>query len=245
MTRAAEGEVLQTAVEGPTPWEPGTVRSAEDGELHVFSFDTEEDGPHSEPGGRPFRDRNERRLRGLLADLLGRREHEVPLSRDGYGRLRVDGLPIGLTICDDGGRLGVALASGTQVALSAHPVPRAFAAPAYLPFTEHERRTADLAPDHQRPRFLARLWARKEAALRLAGPGRLSLADQVDALPGGWGGEVLVPEPLPGGGQRLRGAYVVDLPETQGGWVAAAATSAPLRAVRVWRLGAPRECVTG
>ncbi|MDT9692109.1 4'-phosphopantetheinyl transferase superfamily protein [Streptomyces sp. P9(2023)] len=133
-----------------------------------------------------------------------------------------------------------------KVALSAHPVPEGFKGTAFLPFTETERRVVGLSPEHQRPRCLARIWARKEAALRLAGPGALSLADQVNALPGGRGGEVLVPEPLPGGGHRLRGAYVVDLPDSGGEWVASAATSAPVRTVSMWRRETPvAECVMG
>ncbi|WP_424890433.1 4'-phosphopantetheinyl transferase superfamily protein [Streptomyces sp. XH2] len=216
----------------------------EDGELHVLSFDegTQEEGGGAGPGlaggwGTRREEAGPGWLRALLGRLLGRPAEEVPLVRDQYGRPRLEGLPIGLCVCRDDGRLIVALAHRMTVAVSAHCVPEVFSGAAFLPFTPRERQVVDSVQEPQQPWLLARLWARKEAALRLWGPGRLSLADEVNALPGGRGGAVLVPGPVPGSGHALRRAYVVDLPTAVPDRVVSAATSGPLRTVRTWQAG--------
>lgn len=262
---------MQTGVGEPGAWDPGKLCGIEDGELHVLSFGAlgtsgasgtagafgEMSGTSGVPGpaderrwaarggARMCGDGTEDGTRSLLADVLGRPRDEIALGRDGHGRLRVDGLSAGLYVCRDDGALAVAIAPGAEVALSGHPVPPALEGAALLPYTDAERRMADTVPRHRRSWFLTRLWVRKEAALRLASPGRLSLAAQVDAL-GRRNGEVLVPEPLPGGGHCPRRAYVVDLSDGDRGRVAAAATSLPMGSVRVWRARARlASCVTG
>ncbi|MDT9692110.1 hypothetical protein Q5762_28025 [Streptomyces sp. P9(2023)] len=76
---------MQTVVGGLEPWEPGTVWSMEDGELYVFSFETEESGQRTLPGGRPLCDETEGRLRSLLAEVLGCRETRFRSAVTGTG----------------------------------------------------------------------------------------------------------------------------------------------------------------
>lgn len=161
---------------------------------------------------------------------------EVPLARDALGRFRLRDGPFGLAVCGDAGRLTLALVSGCSVALSLHEVPGSGQLGPAMPFTERERRWARAAPEGRRAERLARLWTRKEAALRLMGS-PLSAAAESDALAPDGLGDVLLRRPervawsAPLGSPQE--AYVRSL-AAEPGLAAAAATSAPVTRVCMW-----------
>ncbi|MEV7027328.1 hypothetical protein, partial [Kitasatospora sp. NPDC093558] len=101
--------------------------------------------------------------------MLGIPHDDVPLGHDAFGRPRLDGWPLGLAACFDGGRLTVALARDMAVALSLQEVPRDCSGIDLLAFTKAERSWAAEGPHGTAGERLARLWTRKEAALRLGG----------------------------------------------------------------------------
>ncbi|WP_043265117.1 4'-phosphopantetheinyl transferase superfamily protein [Streptomyces sp. CT34] len=182
---------------------------------------------------------------------------DISLTRDDFGRPvsatppGYTGWPPGARLClalgDDPGRRLLALARDLPVALSVHTVPRGPVSELLLPFTALEREFARRAPAERRARRLARLWTRKEAALRLTGRGGLATADEIDALGGAREADGTVPLPAsvarpagPGyGGGASAGtahgglAYVRELPAGPGR-VACAATAAPVPGVRLW-----------
>ncbi|WP_369272584.1 4'-phosphopantetheinyl transferase superfamily protein [Streptomyces sp. R11] len=163
---------------------------------------------------------------------------EVPLERDPLGRLRLRGGPFGLAVCGDAGRLTLALVRGCSVALSLHEVPRSAQFGPAMPFTEGERRWAHAAAEGRRAERLARLWTRKEAALRLLGS-PLSVAGELDALASDGPGGALVRRPERAAWSAPVGspeeAHVRNL-EAEPGLAAAAATSAPVARVRTWHV---------
>ncbi|QRX94981.1 4'-phosphopantetheinyl transferase family protein [Streptomyces noursei] len=213
-------------------WEPLCPMPVEAGALDVFWVEERSTASAGlqERGGH-------RGIRAVLARVLNQPESETVLSHDRFGRPQLQGSPFGLCLCRDDGRLIVALAHGMSVAVSAHTVPEALGDAALLAFDPAERRLLNSAPEQGVPRLAAQLWTRKEAALRLAGPGMLALAGETRTLPGAHGGEVV----LPGGQHGPRSVQVRDLPTGDGGWVASAATSAPVRTVRAWRLTHPES----
>ncbi|MEU5237851.1 hypothetical protein ACFW9M_00020 [Streptomyces lydicus] len=145
------------------------------------------------------------------------------------------GWPPGARLClgiaADPARQLLAVTRDLPVALSVHTVPHGPVGQLLLPFTELERRHVQDAPIGHRARRLAQLWTRKEASLRLTGPGGLAIADEIDALSEARDGKVVIPASLahPGGI-----AYVRDLPAGPQ-TVACAATAAPAPEVRIWR----------
>ncbi|MEU5210762.1 hypothetical protein [Streptomyces sp. NPDC020742] len=166
------------------------------------------------------------------------------MTPDGFGRPVFAepppsiGWPPGARLClgiaADPARQLLALTRDLPVALSVHTVPHGPVGGLLLPFTPLERRHVQEAPADRRARRLAQLWTRKEASLRLTGPGGLALADEVDALSEARDGKVVIPpSPVHPGGV----AFVRDLP---GGpqTVACAATAAPAPGVHLWRADA-------
>ncbi|WP_030764450.1 hypothetical protein [Streptomyces sp. NRRL F-2664] len=217
-------------------WRPDRPYDVGEGEVHVFSLlNGSESGPVRRPprGGSADDDRT---VRALLGRLLMRPPDDIRLARDDLGRQRWDAGPLGIAVCRDEGGLLVALARGLSVALSAVGVPGSVEAEALLPFSRTERAFAGAAAAGRRPLVLARLWARKEAALRLAGRGALARAAEVDVLAAGPDGRVAVPASGPFGGSGV--AYVRDLPAGAGTAVAVAA-SAPVRSAVLRRLRCP------
>ncbi|KJK51629.1 hypothetical protein [Streptomyces sp. NRRL F-4428] len=206
-----------------------------EGEVHVFSvlneseFGPPRDLPHGSTG-------DDRTVRALLARLLMRPPHDIRLTRDDLGRQRWEAGPLGLAVCRDEGGLLVALARGLSVALSAVTVPCAVDAEALLPFSRTERAFAGEAAAGRRPLVLARMWARKEAALRLAGRGAFALAAEVDVMAVGPEGRVALPASGPWSAGGV--AYVRDLP-AGAGTAAAVAASGPLRGAVFRRLRCP------
>ncbi|MFJ9466490.1 4'-phosphopantetheinyl transferase family protein [Streptomyces caniferus] len=169
------------------------------------------------------------------------------MTRDGFGRPvcaeppAAIGRPPGVRLCldagGDPGRQFLALIRDLPVALSVHTVPRGPVGELLLPFTALERGYVQEAPAGMRARRLARLWTRKEAALRLTGRGELAAADAIDALSGAPEGKIVIPNsPARPGAPARPGdtAHVRELPvgpQT----VACAATPAPVPGVRLWR----------
>ncbi|MFD6226825.1 hypothetical protein ACFWFZ_08075 [Streptomyces sp. NPDC060232] len=198
--------------------------------LNGSEFRSAREMPHDGSAG------DDRTVRALLARLLMRPPHDIRLTRDDLGRQRWDAGPLGLAVCRDEGGLLVALARGLSVALSAVTVPSSVEAEALLPFSRPERAFAGEAAAGRRPLVLARMWARKEAALRLAGRGAFALAAEVDVMAAGPDGRVA----LPASGRWNAGgvAYVRDLPAGVG-TAAAVAASAPLRRAVFRRLRCP------
>ncbi|WP_189299438.1 4'-phosphopantetheinyl transferase superfamily protein [Streptomyces albospinus] len=182
---------------------------------------------------------------------------DISLTRDDFGRPvsaeppGYTGWPPGARLClalgDDAGRRLLALARDVPVALSVHTVPRGPVSELLLPFTALEREFVRRAPAERRARRLARLWTRKEAALRLTGRGGLATADEIDALGGAREADGTVALPVSvtrSGGSAYGGgahggtahgglAYVRELPAGPGR-VACAATAAPVPGVRLW-----------
>ncbi|MFE6686117.1 hypothetical protein ACFVFQ_06525 [Streptomyces sp. NPDC057743] len=176
---------------------------------------------------------------------------DISLTRDDFGRpvsarppADADWPPdaeLFLAVGDDPDHRLVALARDLPVALSVHPVPHGPLGELLLAFTSLERESLRRAPAADRARQLARLWARKEAALRLVGQGGLAAADEIDALSGAPadGGTVRLPPALTdAGGAPGPVAHVRDLPAGPDR-VACAATPAPARGVRFWGANAP------
>ncbi|KOU14569.1 hypothetical protein [Streptomyces sp. WM6368] len=187
------------------------------------------------PPGAPEGD-DDRAVRDLLACLSRRPPDDIRLARDDLGRLRWEAGSLGVAICRDEGGMLVALARGMSVALSAVAVPGSVEAEALLPFSRSERAFAGEATAGQRSFLLARMWARKEAALRLAGRGGFALAAEVDVLGAGPDGRVVIPASGPFGGGGV--AYVRDL-SAGAGAAAAVAASAPVRRAVFRRLRCP------
>ncbi|MDJ1136541.1 4'-phosphopantetheinyl transferase superfamily protein [Streptomyces iconiensis] len=103
------------------------------------------------------------------------------------------------------------LARSTNIAVGAHPVPSRVTDDILLPFSQEERDFIDTVSLRCRARWVARLWARKEAALRLDGPGSLGLAAETNTLLGGaLDGTVTLP-PAPSGLNGVSTAYVHDI----------------------------------
>ncbi|MFE3886475.1 4'-phosphopantetheinyl transferase superfamily protein [Streptomyces lydicus] len=167
------------------------------------------------------------------------------MTRDGFGRPvcaeppaaagRRPGTRLCLDAGADTGRRLLALIRDLPVALSVHTVPRGPVGELLLPFTPSERDYVQEAPAGRRGRRLARLWTRKEAALRLTGRGQLAAADAIDALSGVREGKIVIPGSAAGPGGT---AYVRELPAGPQ-TVACAATSAPAPGVRIWRANPP------
>ncbi|MFE0187211.1 4'-phosphopantetheinyl transferase superfamily protein [Streptomyces sp. NPDC058989] len=163
------------------------------------------------------------------------------MIRDGFGRPAFaeppadTGWPSGARLClgvtADPGRQLLALMRDLPVALSVHTVPPGPVRELLLPFTTSERRHIQEVPADRRAHRLAQLWTRKEAALRLTGPGGLATVDEIDALSEARDGKVVIPASRahPGGV-----AYVHDLPAGPQ-TVACAATTAPAPGVRMWQ----------
>lgn len=209
-------------------WDPARAAELADGGLHIFSS----------PAG-------DIRETDCLAAFLGRllhcSPHDISVVRDGFGRPAFaeppgqTGWPPGARLClgitADPGQQLLALMRDLPVALSVHTVPRGPVSELLLPFTPLERCHIQQAPADRRAHRLAQLWARKEAALRLTGPGGLATADEIDALSEARDGKVVIPASRvhPGGV-----AYVRDLPACPQ-TVACAATAAPAPGVRLWR----------
>ncbi|KJY22671.1 hypothetical protein ABZY83_05720 [Streptomyces virginiae] len=207
-----------------------------EGEVHVFSVLNGSEFPPAEEMRHEASAGDDRTVRALLGRLLMRPPDEVRLTRDDLGRQRWDAGPFGLAVCRDDGGLLVALARGLSVALSTVTVPGSVEAEALLPFSRTERAFAGEAAAGRRPLVLARMWARKEAALRLAGRGAFALAAEVDVLAAGPDGRVALPASGPWGAGGV--AYVRDLPDGAG-TVAAVAASAPVRRAVFRRLRCP------
>ncbi|MFJ5679996.1 4'-phosphopantetheinyl transferase superfamily protein [Streptomyces sp. NPDC093097] len=177
----------------------------------------------------------------------------ISLARDDFGR-PVSARPpasagwppdarLFLAVGDDADRPLLALARDLPVALSVHTVPRGPLGELLLPFTPLERASLRQVPAADRARQLTRLWARKEAVLRLAGRGGLAVADEIDALsgaPDGDGTVLLPPSLAAAGGACGPVVYVRDLPAGPDR-VACVATSAPARGVRLWDADSPAE----
>lgn len=221
----------------PEEWQrPDRPYGVGEGEVHVFSvlngseFRPAEEKPYGDCAG------EDRTVRALLSRLLMRPPDDIRLTRDDLGRQKWEAGPLGLAVCRDEGGLLVALARGLSVALSAVTVPASVDAEVLLPFSRTERAFAGEAAAGRRPLLLARMWARKEAALRLAGRGAFALAAEVDVLAAGPEGRVAVPAsgPWDAGGV----AYVRDLP-CGAGTAAAVAASAPVRRAVFRRLRCP------
>ncbi|WP_405438993.1 hypothetical protein OG373_15935 [Streptomyces avidinii] len=187
--------------------------------------------PPGAPGGG-----DDRSVRALLARLSMRPPDDIRLARDDLGRLRWEAGSLGVAICRDEGGLLVALARGMSVALSAVAVPGSVEAEALLPFSRSERAFAGEATAGRRSSVLARMWARKEAALRLSGRGGFALAAEVDVLGTGPDGRVVIPASGPFGGGGV--AYVRDL-SAGAGTAAAVAASAPVRRAVLRRVRCP------
>ncbi|MGJ0151790.1 hypothetical protein ACR3S4_07700 [Streptomyces sp. CH8.1] len=207
-----------------------------EGEVHVFSVLNGSEFPPGEETRHEGSAGDDRTVRALLGRLLMRPPDDIRLTRDDLGRQRWDAGPFGLAVCRDDGGLLVALARGLSVALSAVTVPGSVEAEALLPFSRTERAFAGEAPAGRRSLVLARMWARKEAALRLAGRGAFALAAEVDVLAAGPDGRVALPASGPWGASGV--AYVRDLP-AGAGTVAAVAASAPVRRAVFRRLRCP------
>ncbi|KUL36039.1 hypothetical protein ADL22_26090 [Streptomyces sp. NRRL F-4489] len=186
-------------------------------------------------------------LTDFLARLLHCAADGISLARDGFGRPVAarppadTGWPPGARLClaagDDPDRPLLALARDVPVALSVHTVPRGPVGELLLPFTPLERACLRRAPADGRARRLARLWTRKEAALRLAGRCGLAAAAEVDALSGAGpeagAATVRLPDAVAAAGGCGPVAYVRDLPAGPDR-VACAASSAPLPGIRLW-----------
>ncbi|MCK7623791.1 4'-phosphopantetheinyl transferase superfamily protein [Streptomyces sp. RS10V-4] len=184
-------------------------------------------------------------LTDFLARLLRCAADGIALTRDDFGRPVAarppagTGWPPGARLClaagDDPDRPLLALARDLPVALSVHPVPRGPIGELLLPFTPSERASLRGAPAEGRARRLARLWTRKEAALRLAGRCGLAAAGEVDALGGARDGAAAVrlPASVAAAGGCGPVAYVRDLPAGPDR-VACAATPAPPAGIRLW-----------
>ncbi|MER7402466.1 hypothetical protein ABT373_08205 [Streptomyces sp. NPDC000070] len=212
---------------------PGPVRAGD--ELHVFQVEEAAEAGtelrRSRDGGWP--------LRRVLGRILGIRPDEVPLERDALGRLGLREGPFGLAVSGDTGRFTLALARGRRVALSVLEVPRTAGPEPWPAFGSRERRWAQAAPEGGRAERLARLWTRKEAALRLMGS-PLSAAAELDASgTGERGGPVVLRRPAHGMWPAPPGApdeaYVQDLCVGTG-LAAAVATSGPAVRARMWRI---------
>ncbi len=208
-------------------WHQDRPYEVGEGEVHVFPVLSESEFRlvRPAPPGAPRGD-DDRAVRALLAGLSRRPPDDIRLARDDLGRLRWEAGSLGVAICRDEGGMLVALARGMSVALSAVAVPGSVGAEALLPFSRSERAFAGEAPAGQQSFLLARMWARKEAALRLAGRGGFALAAEVDVLGAGPDGRVVIPASGPFGGGGV--AYVRDLSAGPGA-VAAVAASAPVR----------------
>ncbi|MGW1377106.1 4'-phosphopantetheinyl transferase superfamily protein [Streptomyces sp. NPDC002446] len=167
----------------------------------------------------------------MICDGFGRPAFAEPPAGTGWP----PGARLCLGVTADPGQQLLALMRDLPVALSVHTVPRGPVGQLLLPFTPLERRHIQEAPADRRARRLAQLWTRKEAALRLTGPGGLATADEIDALSEARDGKVVIPASRahPGGV-----AYVRDLPAGPR-TVACAATTAPAAGVRIWRPDSP------
>ncbi|MBV6699696.1 hypothetical protein KV557_21780 [Kitasatospora aureofaciens] len=177
-----------------------------------------------------------RAVRRTVGRMLGIAQQDVPLGRDPLGRPRLDGWPLGLAACFDSGRLTVALAREMTVALSLQEILRCWSSADLLAFTPTESTWVTEAPGRLAGERLARLWTRKEAALRL-GAGPLAGASETEVLADGRDGKVALPVPLapshwaPAGLPAV--AYVRDL-TARPGFAAAVATSERIDGVRTW-----------
>jgi len=219
-------------------WEPSRSSELADGCLHIFT-------------NIPVDIRRTHGLTEFLGRLLRCSPGDIRVTRDGFGRPvsaeppatvgRTAGARLCLAAGGDTGRQFLALIRDLPVALSVHTVPRGPVGELLLPFTPLERGYVQEAPVDLRARRLARLWTRKEAALRLTGRGELAAADAIDALSGARDGRVEIPGSPAGPGSPARPggtAYVRELPAGPQ-TVACAATSSPVPGVRIWRAQAP------
>ncbi len=215
-------------------WDPSRSRELADGCLHIFAnIPVDMSRAHG--------------VTEFLGRLLRCSPGDIRVTRDGFGRPvcaeppaavgRATGGRLFLDAGGDPGRQFLALVRDLPVALSVHTVPRGPVGELLRPFTPLERGYVQEAPMGLRARRLARLWTRKEAALRLTGRGELAAADAIDALSGARDGRIDIPGTPAGPGSPVRPggtAYVRELPAGPQ-TVACAATPSPVPGVRLWR----------
>lgn len=169
----------------------------------------------------------------VLFRLLGADGHQVPLHQETPGRLRAGdtGLTASLSRCRD--VVAVAVSWDTHAEVSLQTVPSELPDHGRYPLTAREERLLSTQLAEHRPETLARLWTRKDAALRATGEGMSGRPQQVDAVTDTAGLTIAVPVE---DGHAFRYVQVLDLPRLDHVVGALAAENLPA-AIHPWLLG--------